>query len=139
MCCTALSSYDVQRVALATVMSLTVACVGTSSVDRRSDVVALPPDQPLAFRDAEDQLLVLDRPGRLYLLDFVAVGCKPCVAELPELARLEQELGSSGRFQLVTVVYAWSGEALSTLGSSLYSGSLEIYGTLSRGDKDLGR
>jgi thiol-disulfide isomerase/thioredoxin len=102
-------SFSGLRAALVTVMTMSVACVATSSTGRRSDVAALPPDRPLAFRDAKDQLLLLNQPGKLYLLDFVAVGCKPCAQELPDLARLEQEFGSSGRFQLVTVVYAWQG------------------------------
>ena len=61
----------------------------------------------LRFADAEGRAIVLDTPGVVYLVDFWALGCKPCIQEVPELERLAKEYEPAGRFRLVSVV--WGG------------------------------
>ena len=61
----------------------------------------------LRFADADGQTIVLDKPGIVYLVDFWALGCKPCIQEMPELERLAKEYEPSGRVRLVSVV--WGG------------------------------
>jgi thiol-disulfide isomerase/thioredoxin len=68
---------------------------------------------PLRFADAEGRTITLDAPGVVYLVDFWALGCKPCIAEMPELERLANELEPSGGFQLVRVAWGgWNGSEL---------------------------
>jgi len=67
----------------------------------------------LRFADASGQAITLDAPGVVYLVDFWALGCKPCIAEMPDLERLAKEYEPSRRFRLVTVVYGgWKGADL---------------------------
>ncbi len=64
----------------------------------------------LQFADAEDRPIVLDKPGVVYLVDFWALVCKPCIQEMPELERLAKEYEPTGRFRLVSVVWGgWAG------------------------------
>jgi thiol-disulfide isomerase/thioredoxin len=58
----------------------------------------------LRFADAQDQVIALDQPGIVYLVDFWALGCKPCIQEMPDLERLAREYEPSGKFRLVSVV-----------------------------------
>lgn len=81
----------------------------------------------LLFRDADDRIVALNEPGRLYLIDFMAVGCKPCMKELPQLVRLSREFAGSNRFQVVLIVYAQRGEVLRKLADELAIGSLPLY------------
>lgn len=68
----------------------------------------------LRFADAKGRTITLDTPGIVYLVDFWALGCKPCIEEMPELERLAKEYEPSRRFRLVTVVWGgWEGNALS--------------------------
>ena len=55
------------------------------------------PIGPLRVADAEGNALTLDAPGVLYLVDFWALGCKPCIMAMPELDRLAELLDSSTR------------------------------------------
>ena len=65
----------------------------------------------LRFADADGRTLALDAPGVLYLVDFWALECKPCMVEMPELERLAKEYEPSGRFRLVRVVHGgWQGK-----------------------------
>lgn len=52
---------------------------------------------PVSFRDSEGHSLTLaDFAGKLVLLDVWATWCAPCVAELPQLVALHQDLGAKG-------------------------------------------
>lgn len=67
----------------------------------------------LRFADADGQAIALDTPGVVYLVDFWALGCKPCIQEMPELERLVKEYEPAGRFRLVSVVWGgWRGKDL---------------------------
>ena len=67
----------------------------------------------LRVGDAEGRTTTLNAPGMLYLVDFWALGCKPCILEMPELERLAKEYESEGRFRLVSVVASgWEGKDL---------------------------
>ena len=71
------------------------------------------PIGPLRVGDAEGNTTTLDEPVVLYLVDFWALGCKPCIVEMPELERLAREYEPGGRFRLVTVVASgWEGKDL---------------------------
>lgn len=94
-----------------------------------STVTAATPDPLPTLRvgDAEGNTITLDAPGVLYLVDFWALGCKPCILELPELERLAKEYEPSGRFRLVSVVAAgWEGKDLLTVASQAGT-TLPIY------------
>jgi thiol-disulfide isomerase/thioredoxin len=74
------------------------------------------PIGPLRVGDAEGKTFTLDAPGVLYLVDFWALGCKPCIVEMPELERLAKEYEPSGRFRLISVVASgWEGKDLLTV------------------------
>jgi thiol-disulfide isomerase/thioredoxin len=67
----------------------------------------------LHFADADGQAIALDKPGIVYLVDFWALGCKPCIQEMPDLERLAKEYEPGGRFRLVSVVSGgWKGKDL---------------------------
>jgi thiol-disulfide isomerase/thioredoxin len=77
----------------------------------------------LRFADADGRTLALDAPGVLYLVDFWALECKPCMVEMPELSRLAKEYEPSERVRLVSVVYGgWKGEKLRTIAGGAGSG-----------------
>jgi thiol-disulfide isomerase/thioredoxin len=85
------------------------------------------PIGPLRVGDAEGKTFTLDDPGVLYLVDFWALGCKPCIIEMPELERLAKEYEPSGRFRLVSVVASgWGGKDLLTVASQAGT-TLPIY------------
>jgi thiol-disulfide isomerase/thioredoxin len=92
----------------------------------------------LAFQDAEDRPLLLDEPGRLYLVDLVAMGCKPCMEELPDVVRMAEEFGDGGRFQLVIVMYGWHGTALRELEHRLELGAIPLYSDSEKVGEKLG-
>jgi len=74
------------------------------------------PIGPLRVGDAEGRTMTLDAPGVLYLVDFWALGCKPCTLEMPELERLAKEYEPAGRFRLISVVaYGFAGKDLLTV------------------------
>jgi thiol-disulfide isomerase/thioredoxin len=52
---------------------------------------AADPIGTLRFADAYGHTIALDAPGVLYLIDFWALECKPCMLEMPELERLAKE------------------------------------------------
>ena len=67
----------------------------------------------LSFVDPAEKRVTLDEPGVVYLVDFWAEGCKPCIEEIPELERLARELERTGRFKLVSVLWGgWRGPEL---------------------------
>jgi thiol-disulfide isomerase/thioredoxin len=67
----------------------------------------------LQFEDANGRSIKLDEPGVVYLVDFWALGCKPCMMEMPDLDRLAKECEPSGHFRLVSVVWGgWKGDRL---------------------------
>lgn len=66
----------------------------------------------------------------LYLVDFWALGCKPCILEMPELERLAKEHEPGGRFRLVSVVAgAWEANYLPTVARQAGT-TLPIYSDL---------
>jgi thiol-disulfide isomerase/thioredoxin len=81
----------------------------------------------LAFRAEDNELLILNEPGTLYLVDFVAVGCKPCAEEAPDMERLGREFESPGRFRLVTVVFGWPSKELANRRKELNIEHLTLY------------
>ena len=67
----------------------------------------------MRFADAEGRSIALDTPGVVYLVDFWALGCKPCIQEAPDLERLAKEYEPGGRFRLVSVLWGgWNGKDL---------------------------
>jgi len=61
------------------------------------------PAPPLAFDNSDGRRVTLaDFRGRTILLNLWATWCEPCRREMPALARLQAELGSS-RFEVVAV------------------------------------
>ena len=46
--------------------------------------------------------LIAAHKGKVLLVDFWATWCKPCRAEMPELAKLDQKLRARG-FELITI------------------------------------
>ncbi len=61
------------------------------------------PVSDAAFTDADGNARSLaDYRGKYILLNFWATWCPPCRAEMPSLARLQEELGGD-RFEVVTV------------------------------------
>jgi thiol-disulfide isomerase/thioredoxin len=80
--------------------------VGTSVLASPSDG---DPIGTMQFADAQGQVITLDKPGIVYLVDFWALACKPCMQEMPDLERLAKEYEPAGRFRLVSVV--WGGYA----------------------------
>ncbi|HJQ96822.1 MAG TPA: TlpA disulfide reductase family protein [Candidatus Polarisedimenticolaceae bacterium] len=68
---------------------------------------------PLTFEDAAGAKVILNEPGMLYLVDFWAEGCKPCMEEMPELERLANKYEPTGRFKLISVLWGgWKGQQL---------------------------
>jgi thiol-disulfide isomerase/thioredoxin len=68
----------------------------------------------LPFADAKGRTITLDTPGVVYLVAFWALGCKPCIEEMPELERLAKEFEPSGGCRLIAVVWGgWKGNDLS--------------------------
>lgn len=59
-------------------------------------------DKLQAVDEAGYQKLVTANRGKVVLVDFWATWCKPCRAEMPELAKLSARLKDKG-FQLVTI------------------------------------
>jgi thiol-disulfide isomerase/thioredoxin len=49
-------------------------------------------DEPIRLRDLR---------GRVVLIDFWATWCRPCMAEMPRIVELHQELGKDARFQIL--------------------------------------
>ena len=66
--------------------------------------------ETLRFADAAGNTIALDAPEVLYLVDFWAVGCKPCILEMPELERLAKEYEPGGR--VGGVAGGWKGNDL---------------------------
>ena len=58
----------------------------------------------LRFSDAQGKTVALDEPGVLYVIDFWALGCQPCVREMPSLDRLAREYEGEGKVRIVGVV-----------------------------------
>jgi len=67
----------------------------------------------LRFADAAGKTVALDEPGVLYVVDFWALGCKPCVWEMPALDRLSKEYEPGGMVRIVGVVWGeWKSKDL---------------------------
>ena len=82
---------------------------------------------PIHVGDAEGNTITLDAPGMLYLVDFWALGCKPCIIEMPDLERLAKEYEPGGRFRLVSVAAGgWNGKALLSVAKQVGT-TLPIY------------
>ena len=90
----------------------------------------------MRFADAEGRTIALDTPGVVYLVDFWALACKPCIEEMPELERLAKEYEPAGKFRLVTVVWGFEGKDLLKLAERagatvpMYSDPEDWYGQL---------
>jgi thiol-disulfide isomerase/thioredoxin len=82
----------------------------------------------MQFADADGNVITLDKPGMVYLVDFWALACKPCMQEMPELERLAKEYEPGGRFQLVSVVWGgWKGKDLAKVAEQA-GAKMTIYG-----------
>jgi thiol-disulfide isomerase/thioredoxin len=95
-------------VLLGTIAALAFGSLALASPPSNGDSIGT-----LRFADADGRPIVLDRPGVVYLVDFWALACKPCIQEMPELERLAREYEPGGRFRLVSVVCGgWTGKDL---------------------------
>jgi thiol-disulfide isomerase/thioredoxin len=82
----------------------------------------------MQFIDAGGRVITLDKPGMVYLVDFWALGCKPCMQEMPELERLAQEYEPGGKVRLVSVVWGgWTGKDLAKVAEQA-GAKMTIYG-----------
>jgi|WetSurMetagenome_2_1015567.scaffolds.fasta_scaffold424241_2 thiol-disulfide isomerase/thioredoxin len=100
------------------------AVLATLALTRAADPT---PIETLRFADANGNVLALDHPGVLYLVDVWALGCSPCMAEMPELERLAQDYEPDGRFRLVSVVSGgWKGKRLKAIARDVET-TLPIY------------
>jgi thiol-disulfide isomerase/thioredoxin len=81
----------------------------------------------LQFTDAKDAKISFGEARKVYLVDFMAIGCQPCMDELPELLRLHTELAKSRNFQLVLVVYGWRSRSLLEAARILEVGEFPLY------------
>jgi thiol-disulfide isomerase/thioredoxin len=62
------------------------------------------PVPELAFQRLDGTWVQADRAGTLYLVDFWATWCAPCMSEMPELVRLEADLVNTPRFEMISVL-----------------------------------
>ena len=62
------------------------------------------PVPDLAFQRLDGTWARADRPGTLYLVDFWATWCSPCMSEMPELVRLETDLENTPKFEMISVL-----------------------------------
>ncbi len=93
------------------IATLMLALVGSTAASATPDVIPT-----LRVGDSEGNTITLDEAGVLYLVDFWALGCKPCIIEMPELERLANQYEPGGRFRLVSVVASgWEGKDLLTV------------------------
>jgi thiol-disulfide isomerase/thioredoxin len=82
----------------------------------------------LRFADAQGQVIVLDKPGIVYLVDFWSPVCKPCIQEMPDLERLAKEYEPGGKFRLVSVLSGgWQGQDLLKIAEQA-GAKMTIYG-----------
>ncbi len=84
---------------------LTLSCVPPGSPIEHVDRPA--PDS-LRFQRPDGVLVAVNEPGVTYLVDFWALGCRPCKEEMPDLLRLERDFSPSGRFKFLAVIYGGS-------------------------------
>ena len=82
----------------------------------------------IAFADGEGKPLKLsDFKGRVILINLWATWCAPCRKEMPDLARLQQELGSD-QFEVVAISVDRKGaEASSTFLKETGADALKLY------------
>ena len=59
----------------------------------------------LRFADMKGEKVALDRPGVLYVVDLWALGCKPCIQEIPALDRLAAEYEPGGQVRVIGVLW----------------------------------
>jgi len=62
------------------------------------------PVPELAFQRLDGTWVQADRAGTLYLVDFWATWCAPCMSEMPELVRLHADLASTPGFEVISVL-----------------------------------
>ena len=90
------------------VATLLLALAGSAVTAAADDPIGI-----LRFADSDGHTIALDAPRMLYLVDFWALGCKPCILEMPELERLAKEYEPGGRFRFVSVAAGgWNGKGL---------------------------
>ncbi len=82
----------------------------------------------LSFQDGEGKpLKISDWKGRVVLVNLWATWCAPCRKEMPDLARLQTELGSKD-FEVVAISVDRKGvEASSAFLSETGAGNLKLY------------
>lgn len=66
-----------------------------------------PLEKPMVLENSAGQLVRLDQPGVLYLVDFWALGCHPCMMEMPDLNQLNNDRVDD-RLQILSVVSGWN-------------------------------
>lgn len=86
------------------------------------------PVENVAFVDGDGRQRTLkDWQGRVVLLNLWATWCAPCRKEMPDLARLQSELGSP-RFEVVALAVDRAGrEAIAKFLSSVDAAALALY------------
>lgn len=86
-----------------------------------------PLPSPLRFQRPDGAFVSLDAPGKVYLVDFWAGGCKPCTQEAPDLARLAREFGPDGRFEIVAPVHGgWRHDQIERLATQYGMAELPV-------------
>ncbi|HEX6850062.1 MAG TPA: TlpA disulfide reductase family protein [Candidatus Polarisedimenticolaceae bacterium] len=94
---------------------------------RAADLPTGPLPSPLRFQRPDGSFVTLDAPGKVYLVDFWAGGCKPCTREAPDLARLAREFGADGRFEIVAPVYGgWRHDQIERLATQYGMAELPV-------------
>src|SRR5262245_58476342 len=92
----------------ATIPTFFVAFAALAAQPQQGDNIGV-----LRFTDAAGKTVALDEPGVLYVVDFWALGCKPCVWEMPALDRLSKEYEPGGKVRVVGVIWGdWKAKDL---------------------------
>ena len=96
-------------------MSEAAARLDTAATGEVANFTAKPEPAPIpdfSFRNGDgEELTLADFRGKLVLLNIWATWCGPCREEIPELDRLQAELGSD-RFEVVALSVDSKGETL---------------------------
>ncbi len=93
---------------------------------------------PGGLRDAWGSSVSLDEPGILYLVDYWAIGCKPCMWEMPDLIRLSKDLSADHKFRMVSVLFRWPPELLEKVRVEYELDDLPLYSDTERAFEKLG-
>lgn len=85
-----------------------------------------PLEKPVVLANSAGQLVPLDQPGVLYLVDFWALGCHPCMMEMPDLNQLRNDRADD-RLQIISVISGWSSKDHPYVRKRGKTGDLPLY------------